>query len=132
MKADYEAYYRDALRFLGCVDIKLLSGETLYSRCQPVCISRYVHAPLICGSHTDTRADELAVLSVTAGEEQMERAFSLSLAALMGENVYNFGELVSLETSLPWLVKVRVILVLSGAVHKLLNDTAYISRGIRT
>ena len=26
--------------------------------------------------------------------EQVERAFSLSLAALLGENVYNFGELV--------------------------------------
>ncbi len=27
--------------------------------------------------------------------EQMTRAFSLSLAALLGEDVYNFGELVS-------------------------------------
>ena len=29
-------------------------------------------------------------------QEQSERAFSLGLAALLGENVYNFGELVSL------------------------------------
>ena len=26
--------------------------------------------------------------------EQLDRAFSLSLAALLGEDVYNFGELV--------------------------------------
>lgn len=33
-------------------------------------------------------------LCVLAGE-QLERAFHLSLAALLGEGVYNFGELVS-------------------------------------
>ncbi len=28
------------------------------------------------------------------GEEQTDRAFSLGLAALLGKDVYNFGELV--------------------------------------
>lgn len=31
----------------------------------------------------------------TPAGEQLERAFHLSLAALLGEGVYNFGELVS-------------------------------------
>ena len=31
-------------------------------------------------------------------EEQRDRAFTLALAALLGENVYNFGELVSILT----------------------------------
>lgn len=30
-----------------------------------------------------------------AGGEQAERAFNLGLAAILGEGVYNFGELVS-------------------------------------
>lgn len=35
--------------------------------------------------------------------EQQERAFTLGLAGLLGEGVYNFGELVSAATPLhPW------------------------------
>ncbi|XP_042094107.1 26S proteasome non-ATPase regulatory subunit 13 isoform X4 [Ovis aries] len=49
----HAAYYKDALRFLGCVDIKDL----------PV-------------------------------SEQQERAFTLGLAGLLGEGVFNFGELL--------------------------------------
>ncbi|NXD72939.1 PSD13 ATPase, partial [Eolophus roseicapillus] len=51
---NHASYYKDALRFLGCIDVKDL----------PV-------------------------------SEQQERAFTLGLAGLLGEGVYNFGELVS-------------------------------------
>uniref|UniRef100_A0A7N8XEH6 26S proteasome non-ATPase regulatory subunit 13 n=1 Tax=Mastacembelus armatus TaxID=205130 RepID=A0A7N8XEH6_9TELE len=50
---NHAAYYKDALRYLGCVDIKDLP-ET----------------------------------------EKQERAFTLGLAGLLGEGVYNFGELL--------------------------------------
>uniref|UniRef100_A0A3Q4HHQ4 26S proteasome non-ATPase regulatory subunit 13 n=1 Tax=Neolamprologus brichardi TaxID=32507 RepID=A0A3Q4HHQ4_NEOBR len=50
---DHAAYYKDALRYLGCVDI----------RCFPE-------------------------------TERQERAFTLGLAGLLGEGVYNFGELL--------------------------------------
>ncbi|MCJ8737406.1 hypothetical protein PDJAM_G00023690 [Pangasius djambal] len=50
---NHALYYKDALRYLGCVDIKDLS-ET----------------------------------------EKQERAFTLGLAGLLGEGVYNFGELL--------------------------------------
>uniref|UniRef100_A0AAR2K8U6 26S proteasome non-ATPase regulatory subunit 13 n=1 Tax=Pygocentrus nattereri TaxID=42514 RepID=A0AAR2K8U6_PYGNA len=50
---NHALYYRDALRYLGCVDVKDLS-ET----------------------------------------EKQERAFTLGLAGLLGEGVYNFGELL--------------------------------------
>uniref|UniRef100_A0A8B9KX92 26S proteasome non-ATPase regulatory subunit 13 n=1 Tax=Astyanax mexicanus TaxID=7994 RepID=A0A8B9KX92_ASTMX len=50
---NHAMYYKDALRFLGCVDVKDLS-ET----------------------------------------EKQERAFTLGLAGLLGEGVYNFGELL--------------------------------------
>eukprot|EP00731_Ephydatia_muelleri_P024268 Em0016g539a len=70
VKADHGAYYRDALRYLGCVDVNSMSDE-----------------------------------------QQVERALSLSLAALLGDDVYNFGELLahpilaSLQsTSYRWLI----------------------------
>nr|XP_033784396.1 26S proteasome non-ATPase regulatory subunit 13 [Geotrypetes seraphini] len=50
---NHASYYKDALRFLGCIDVKDL----------PV-------------------------------TEQQERAFTLGLAGLLGEGVYNFGELL--------------------------------------
>lgn len=50
----YNDYYRDALRFLGCVDIKTM----------PVA-------------------------------EQVDKALHLSLAALLGTDIYNFGELLA-------------------------------------
>ncbi|XP_017333455.1 26S proteasome non-ATPase regulatory subunit 13 isoform X2 [Ictalurus punctatus] len=50
---NHALYYKDALRYLGCIDIKDLS-ET----------------------------------------EKQERAFTLGLAGLLGEGVYNFGELL--------------------------------------
>lgn len=51
---DHQAYYRDALRFLGCTSLERI--------------------PL---------------------DEQRQRAFALCLAALLGEGVYNFGELLA-------------------------------------
>nr|XP_054774480.1 26S proteasome non-ATPase regulatory subunit 13-like [Lytechinus pictus] len=51
---NHALYYRDALRYLGCLDIKDI-----------------------------------------AEEERRERAFNLGLAALLGDGVYNFGELLA-------------------------------------
>nr|XP_014347525.1 PREDICTED: 26S proteasome non-ATPase regulatory subunit 13-like isoform X2 [Latimeria chalumnae] len=53
MIRDHASYYREALRYLGCTDLK-----------------------------------DLTVL------DQQERAIALGLAALLGEGVYNFGELL--------------------------------------
>ncbi|KAJ8032627.1 26S proteasome non-ATPase regulatory subunit 13 [Holothuria leucospilota] len=68
---DHASYYRDALRFLGCVKL-----------------------------------EDIPEL------EQKERAFNLSLAALLGEGVYNFGELLAhpillsfKDTDNKWLVE---------------------------
>ncbi|XP_064628428.1 26S proteasome non-ATPase regulatory subunit 13-like [Lineus longissimus] len=51
---NHAAYYRDALRYLGCTDLEDIPES-----------------------------------------EQVERAFNLSLAALLGKGVYNFGELLA-------------------------------------
>lgn len=68
----YNEYYRDALRFLGCMDITLIPEAEL-----------------------------------------QQRAFNLSLAALLGSDVYNFGELLAHQvlgylqkTENSWLVDV--------------------------
>jgi len=68
----YNEYYRDALRFLGCMDISQLPEAEL-----------------------------------------QQRAFNLSLAALLGNEVYNFGELLAHDvlqylkkTENAWLVDV--------------------------
>lgn len=68
----YNEYYRDALRFLGCMDISQITEVEL-----------------------------------------QQRAFNLSLAALLGSEVYNFGELLAHEvlgylqkTENAWLVDV--------------------------
>lgn len=53
-EANYKAYYRAALHYLGCTELSTLSPE-----------------------------------------EQREKAFLLSLAALLGKDVYNFGELLA-------------------------------------
>jgi len=54
LTGDHAKYYRDALRYLGCTDLKDIPAE-----------------------------------------ERTERAFNLSLAALLGKGVYNFGELLA-------------------------------------
>ena len=65
-------YYRNALRYLGCLSDKEEIPQTL--------------------------------------QQQQERAFTLSLAALLGEDIYNFGELLqhpimnSLDESKKWIV----------------------------
>ena len=53
-KAEYVPYYKNALLFLSCVDVKDMSAA-----------------------------------------ERLERSYDLSIAALLGETIYNFGELVS-------------------------------------
>lgn len=53
VKSDHTSYYRDALRYLGCVDIHAMSVE-----------------------------------------EKSSRGFCLAIAALVGEGIFNFGELL--------------------------------------
>ncbi|CAD5118229.1 DgyrCDS6951 [Dimorphilus gyrociliatus] len=52
-QANHADYYRDALRYLGCIDVKTLSNQ-----------------------------------------DQIERAFNIGLAAILGSGIYNFGELL--------------------------------------
>ncbi|KAK3535709.1 hypothetical protein QTP70_020573 [Hemibagrus guttatus] len=80
---NHALYYKDALRYLGCVDVKDLPGA-----------------------------------------EQQERAFTLGLAGLLGEGVYNFGELLmhpvleSLKnTDKQWLIE-TLFAFNSGNVEK--------------
>lgn len=70
LMGNHAEYYRDALRYLGCTDIKNIPNG-----------------------------------------EQVERAFNLGLAAVLGKGVYNFGELLAhpvlnalRETERKWLV----------------------------
>jgi len=82
----YNEYYRDALRFLGCMDISQIPEAEL-----------------------------------------QQRAFSLSLAALLGSDVYNFGELLAHEvlgylekTENAWLVEV-LFSFNSGNIQKFID-----------
>jgi len=82
----YNEYYRDALRFLGCMDITQIPEAEL-----------------------------------------QQRAFSLSLAALLGSDVYNFGELLAHEvlsylqkTENSWLVEV-LFAFNSGNIQKFIE-----------
>lgn len=74
---NHAAYYKDALRYLGCVDLKDLLGG---SKCIIGIIPDYCQIKLKAVLSTET--------------EKQERAFTLGLAGLLGEGVYNFGELV--------------------------------------
>ena len=47
------------------------------------------------GSDSEVRFSLNILTFLYTAEEQVDRAFNLGLAALLGENVYNFGELVS-------------------------------------
>jgi len=78
---NHASYYKDALRYLGCVDIKDLPGE-----------KRRDFAWWNAGCCSEQRT-WMAVVDSTETEKQ-ERAFTLGLAGLLGEGVYNFGELV--------------------------------------
>lgn len=79
---NHAAYYKDALRYLGCVDIKDLPGRLN---------AWWEKALLPCWITLLSW-----ILSTTSTEtEKQERAFTLGLAGLLGEGVYNFGELVS-------------------------------------
>lgn len=75
---NHASYYKDALRYLGCVDIKDLPGEQQHNEKQ----------------HSGSWSTELNVIVYPTETEKQERAFTLGLAGLLGEGVYNFGELV--------------------------------------
>ncbi|XP_065669033.1 26S proteasome non-ATPase regulatory subunit 13 isoform X2 [Hydra vulgaris] len=82
----FNEYYRDALRFLGCMDISTLEEKDL-----------------------------------------QQRAFNLSLAALLGNEVYNFGELLAHEvlqhlkkTDFAWLIDV-LFAFNSGDIQKFID-----------
>lgn len=70
VKGDYNSFYRDSLRYLGCIDL-----------------------------------DELTP------KQQQEHAFHIGLSALLGDKVYNFGELLAhplleaLKVACPWIVE---------------------------
>ncbi|KAG8515724.1 26S proteasome non-ATPase regulatory subunit 13, partial [Galemys pyrenaicus] len=78
---NHASYYKDALRFLGCVDIKDLPGSRagvllrVWPRRRCVRSSRPLLLPPL-------------------GVPRQERAFTLGLAGLLGEGVFNFGELL--------------------------------------
>lgn len=80
---NHAAYYKDALRYLGCVDIKDLPGglNTWWETDFFFFFSLVEHRADCCHLYcTET--------------EKQERAFTVGLAGLLGEGVYNFGELV--------------------------------------
>lgn len=70
---DYASYYREALKFLGCSDLDKMSSKKL----------------------TKVSSENFIFFKKKfLDKEKTELAFCLGLAALLGENVYNFGELV--------------------------------------
>lgn len=78
---NHAAYYKDALRYLGCVDIKDLPGRL---KAWWEMVFFFIWSALLS-----------TILFITSIEtEKQERAFTLGLAGLLGEGVYNFGELV--------------------------------------
>ncbi len=102
IKADHAAYYRNALRYLGCKDLNeipckslLLVDVTVVCICsfhQFVCFEVcccFLFRSICCCLYLRC----IFVLFLVG--EQIDRTFSLALAALLGEGVYNFGELVS-------------------------------------
>jgi len=70
VKGDYNSFYRDSLRYLGCIDLDDLTPK-----------------------------------------QQQEHAFHIGLSALLGDKVYNFGELLAhplleaLRVACPWIVE---------------------------
>lgn len=70
LKGDYNSFYRDSLRYLGCIDLNDLTSQ-----------------------------------------QQQEHAFHIGLSALLGDKVYNFGELLAhplleaLRVACPWIVE---------------------------
>jgi 26S proteasome regulatory subunit N9 len=67
-------YYKNALRYLGCIKFESLSDS-----------------------------------------EQKERAFYLSLAAILGDGIYNFGELVLFKINFPLSISFRLFFLLIKA-----------------
>ena len=67
-----------------------------------MCVYMYVHTSDVTLYHS------LCMLVVCLAGEQLERAFHLSLAALLGEGVYNFGELVC------WYICVLCVTIQDG------------------
>ncbi|KFO93963.1 26S proteasome non-ATPase regulatory subunit 13, partial [Buceros rhinoceros silvestris] len=97
---NHASYYKDALRFLGCIDVKDLPGN---SSSAPWNVpgsflpSHYIHL------QRTAREQVFSVLVWTCRvSEQQERAFTLGLAGLLGEGVYNFGELEKTKQTSSW------------------------------
>ena len=78
---DYANYYRDSLRYLGCIKLEDVPGLP-YNKLQT--------------SHFTIVSNMLSILEA----DLADRAFSLCLAAILGKNVYNFGELVLINIHL--------------------------------
>lgn len=91
---NHASYYKDALRYLGCVEIKDLPGE---QKCG--------HDLMLMkqdSSFMSTRNHKTWFFTET---EKQERAFTLGLAGLLGEGVYNFGELVGVTQHSFWIYR---------------------------
>jgi 26S proteasome regulatory subunit N9 len=79
---DYNGYYREALRYLGCVNV------------EQVMSSKYRLFTIFMS--------DMFILSVS-DSERVFQAKCLGLAALLGDEVYNIGELVSFLKFLKYL-----------------------------
>ncbi|XP_059009074.1 26S proteasome non-ATPase regulatory subunit 13 isoform X2 [Mustela lutreola] len=86
---NHAAYYKDALRFLGCVDIKDLPGNV-----EPWKSLSKEHALEACQQLSEVALACASLAEEGPVSEQQERAFTLGLAGLLGEGVFNFGELL--------------------------------------
>uniref|UniRef100_A0A8I5R240 26S proteasome non-ATPase regulatory subunit 13 n=4 Tax=Simiiformes TaxID=314293 RepID=A0A8I5R240_PAPAN len=98
---NHASYYKDALRFLGCVDIKDLPAETLGIRVAETLGIRVAETLGIPVAETLVLKTAIPdpwgqIIKSTQYfrrvSEQQERAFTLGLAGLLGEGVFNFGE----------------------------------------
>ena len=74
-------YYKNALRYLGCIKVENIPSKPT--------------RPPRSDSQFKSRCLRSLLLTRQANVQQ-EQAFFLSLAALLGDGIYNFGELVIL------------------------------------
>lgn len=96
---EYNGYYREALRYLGCIDVaKAMSGKR-FLRCG-LWIPGSVHVgsePCLALARRLLMPDYVDIL--LSESERVFQAKCLGLAALLGDDIYNIGELVIVDLS---------------------------------